>query len=31
MEENEYTIKIQGLGEELRVAREKIVKLEDRS
>ena len=31
IEENEYTIKIQGLGEELRVAREKIVKLEDRA
>ena len=31
IEENEYTVKIQGLGEELRVAREKIVKLEERA
>jgi hypothetical protein len=31
IEENEYTIKIQGLTEELRVAREKIVKLEEKA
>lgn len=30
IEENEYTVKIQGLIDELRVAREKIVNLEDR-
>ncbi len=31
IEENEYTVKIQGLIDELRVAREKIVSLEDKA
>ena len=31
IEENEYSIKIQGLVDELRVAREKIVKLEEKA